>query len=242
MNITIINNLNNEIENSSIRWYLSSQEIWIGKKGSYAEIEESIGRSYGSFRWLFSDSDTLLFDKEKLIFTTGVLKIDEPINVIEGEFNYAGIRKQKGTIKLTYKKNHDYKIGTFSEYYTTNDILFSYNNGTKLNELQIVELTIDFSFLIQYDQIIGWILRNASSHLTIDAINNLDNMSEAHNSTRKILENYLILTNQLNNELTYEEEQRLKRDLENLYENIKVLNAPAIEAIKESIRQVIDFM
>ena len=50
------------ISNIEIRWYLSS--VWIGKEKNYYEIEMLKNTSYGSFNWLWSDVDTILFDKQ----------------------------------------------------------------------------------------------------------------------------------------------------------------------------------
>lgn len=82
-------NINNIqiISNTDVRWYLSNQIIWIGKEKNYDEIDELINKSYGSFKWLWSDSDTILFNKEDLNFIGAVIKLNKPIIVKSGKMN-----------------------------------------------------------------------------------------------------------------------------------------------------------
>ena len=52
------------IHNDDIKWYLANESLWITKYDNYADIEKSMGNSYGSFNWLYEVNDTLLFEKE----------------------------------------------------------------------------------------------------------------------------------------------------------------------------------
>lgn len=243
MKIELIDNLQSNICNSNVRWYLSSQEIWIGEEKDYQEIEKSIGKSYGSFKWLFSGADTILFDKVNLTFTTGVIKVNEPINVIEGNLEFININNREGTIKLIEANNSSCELSDCTIYYSNEDVLVSYRGNLELDDQIIVfSITKDFSFIVKDKALVGWILKNSSSHITKDEINYIDSAVQSTGYTADILVKYLNLINKLSEELTSEDEEKLINDFKTLYECIKTCTLPPIVAIKENILNVIDFM
>jgi hypothetical protein len=241
MKVAIIDDLKNNIDDSHVRWYLSSQEIWIGHERNYEEIEESIGKSYGSFKWLFSEADTILFDKKNLMFTSSVIKVNEPISLIEGKFEV--INRRKGTIKLVEASNFNCELGDRTTYYSDEDILVSAKNTLKLGD-EIIELGItnDFSFIVKGDELVGCILKNSSRHLIVDRINCIDSQFQSTDFIKTTLINYLKLIEKLDEELTSDEEEKLMNDFKVLYEGIVTCTMEPVIAIKESILNVLDFM
>ena len=63
MRIITRNQLSN-LSNRDIKWYLLDEKLWITKYYEYADVEDSIEWSIGSFNWLCEVNDTLLFNKE----------------------------------------------------------------------------------------------------------------------------------------------------------------------------------
>lgn len=244
MKIKLIDNLKSNINNSNIRWHLSGQIIWIGKEQNYEEIEETlIEKSYGSVKWLYSDADTLLFDRKKLIFTTGVIKVIEPINLTEESFDFINVNSQEGTIKLDEAKYFDYEFGECTKYHFKEDILVCYESSFKLDEPIItVSITEDFDFIVKENELVGWVLRNSSRHIVKDGMNCIDSIVQNSDYTKEILVKYLSCINQLNEELMDDEEEKLKNDFKILYESIETCSESPLVAIKENILNVLDFM
>lgn len=243
MKIKIIDNIENGINNSSIRWQLSTHQIWIGDAKDYAEVEALIPKTYGSFKWLFSDSQTLLFDRNRLIFMTAVIDIMGPIEIIKQSFEIESINNQKGTIQLVKARNFDCDFTGDTKYYYKEDVLISYNKNLKLDtDMLIVRITNDFGFIIKEDEIVGWILSNASNHIGNEDENLIDSEIETSICYKEILVEFLILVNLFSSELNDIEEEKLKNDLEILYERIKNNNKPVVVEMKEAILNMLDFM
>lgn len=85
-NMKINIDVKQSLSNTEVRWYLTSQIVWIGKEKNYNEIEELKNTSYGSFNWLWSEADTILFNEEDLDFIGAVIKLNEPIAVKKVEW------------------------------------------------------------------------------------------------------------------------------------------------------------
>lgn len=241
MKVVIIDDLKNNIDDSHVRWYLSSQEIWIGHEKNYEEIEESIEKSYGSFKWLFSEADTILFDKKNLKLTSSVVKVNEPINVTIRKLDV--INRREGTIKLVDASNFNCKLGNYTTYYSYEDTLVSCRNTFKLdNQIIALDITKDFSFIIKGNELVGWILKNSSRHLIVDEMNCIDSEFQSTDFIKITLIKYLKLIEKLNEELTSDEEEKLTNDFKVFYEYIKTCTLAPVAAIKESILNVLDFM
>jgi hypothetical protein len=241
MKVVLIDNLKSNIDDSHVRWYLSSQEIWIGQEKNYEEIEESIGKSYGSFKWLFSAADTILFDKENLKLTSSVVKVNEPINVTERKLEV--INSREGTIKLVEASNFSCELGDCTTYYSNEDTLVSCRSMFKLdNQIIALDITKDFSFIVKGYELVGWILKNSSRHLIGDEMNCIDSEIQSTDFIKITLVKYLKLIKKLNDELTSDEEEKLTNDFKALYERIKTCTLTPVVAIKESILNVLDFM
>ncbi|MEF7493600.1 hypothetical protein V4V34_03325 [Lysinibacillus sphaericus] len=112
-------NINNKqiISNTYVRWYLSSQIIWIGKEKNYNEIEELKNISYGSFEWLWSNSDTVLFNKEDLNFIGAVIKLNEPLMVKNIKMDKVLLEEREGNIEISEERNFKCNLSDFTEYY-----------------------------------------------------------------------------------------------------------------------------
>lgn len=243
MKVILIDNLKSKIDNSHVRWHLSSQQIWIGQEKNYYEIEESIGKSYGSFNWLFSGEDTILFDKEILKLKSGVIKVNEPINVTTRNLELFNINNREGTIKLFEPSNASCELGDYTIYYSNEDALVSSRGMLKVDDQTIVmDITKDFSFIIKEDELVGWILRNSSRHLVGDDMNCIDSGSHSVDFIKTTLVKYLILIESLNKELTIDDEEKLMNDFKTLYECLETCTLTPVVVIKESIINILDFM
>ena len=71
------------IHNDDIKWYLANESLWITKYDNYADIEKSMGNSYGSFNWLYEVNDTLLFEKESGKFSLAVISLSRKVNIMD---------------------------------------------------------------------------------------------------------------------------------------------------------------
>jgi len=241
MKVVLIDNLKSNINNSNVRWYLSSQEIWIGQEKNYEEIEKSIEKSYGSFNWLFSGEDTILFDKENLKLTSSVIKVNEPISVTERNFELININNREGTIRLFEPSNFICELGDYTTYYSNEDALVSYRDMLKAdNKIIVLNITEDFCFIVKEDELAGWILKNSSRHLVGDEMNYIDIQSTDFIKTTLVT--YLRLIKNLNKELTSDDEEKLMNDFKALHEYIKTCTLAPVIAIKENILNILDFM
>lgn len=240
MKVLLSENQNSYFNNSNVRWYLSSQEIWIGHEKNYNEIEEVTGNSYGSFNWLYSSADTMLFDKDTLEFRSGVFKINEPIKVSYDKLLITD--EKEGTIKLAEGKNSNCVLCEYSIYYPDVDILMSFNEKIRPDEwISTIQVTKDFSFIIKDDETSGILLKNALRHILKDEYDIADTDELHTNHDKNILVQYLLLIEKLNDELTSEEEKKLESDFRILFEQIKN-DSLQNNAVKDSIANILDYM
>lgn len=240
MNIILSNNVEKKIDNSEVRWCLHDQSIWIGKEKNFYEVESIIKECYGSFAWLASDDETLLFDKKNLIFRSGVIKIYEPIQVIEDYLNYEDIRKEEGNIELGQTGFFNCTIYGYTKYYSKEDILVvnKYNSPNK--EIIAISITNDFSFIIKSNELVGWILKNSSSHIAPAKYGGTDIPVEYSEYTRNLLTKYLRLVNQL--DMDFIDNEKLIMDLEELYSSVGNYTKVNIMSIKDNIPNIIDII
>ena len=105
MRIITRNQLSN-LSNRDIKWYLLDEKLWITKYYEYADVEDSIEWSIGSFNWLCEVNDTLLFNKENGRFETAIIDLSEKIVIADIDDLFLSIKKeQKGELFLKEKKN-----------------------------------------------------------------------------------------------------------------------------------------
>lgn len=242
MKIQVIDKVKVNIKNLNIRWYLSSQEIWIGNVKEYTDIEKMIEECYGSFKWLYSDADTLLFKKESLIFTSGIIKVNEVINIQQDDLCLTNVNYLEGNIKLNERKNLNYQFSQYTKYFPKQDILMSCDRDFKEEFLTVVDITEDFSFIVINEILVGWILKNSSNHLVKDEVNEINITTKSNDTIKNILVEYIILIKKLNEELTDLKEEKLRDDFKKLYKNINGCTEPALIAIKENIINILEFM
>lgn len=239
MKIELIYGLKNKIKNCHVRWYISSQLIWIGEETDYDELEERYTNSYGSFNWLYSGNDTLLFDMESLYFEAGIIKVNEPIEIIPDKKSLPNIFE--GNIRISETKKFNYNFVGNTIYYSNEDMLVcceEYNNQN--NNIIHFGLTEDFSFDIIDNKLVGWCLKNASMHILPDEMNYINNNHENAEVDKIILTKYLYLI-EIWNADTYDEEKS-KESLEELYKYAKETNSFVSRAIEESISNILDYM
>ena len=240
MNI-IDNNLN--VINEEIRWYLSSQIIWIGKEKDYKEIENTKKNSYGSFDWLWSDVDTILFSKDNLEFSGAVIKLAEPINVIKTKSLNNQFEEKNGSIQLRDKKNFSSKLSHVTEYYTSEDKLVSYSEKwDKLKEVVLVNMTKNFSFVLQNDELVGFVLANASNHIISDNIYKVEDRGINKPDFAQKLSLFLELVKMMESEMPELDESELKKSFQKIYEEILNYKGTNYIALRDTIFNVMDYM
>ncbi|AIQ11386.1 hypothetical protein [Paenibacillus durus] len=238
----IIDNIQTII-NEEIRWYLSSQIIWIGKAKDYKDIEELKKNSYGSFDWLWSDADTILFNKDDLKFSGAVIKLTEPINIIKEESDIKQIEVKHGSIKLREKKNFNSQLSYITEYYPREDKIISYSEKwDKLERVVLVDMTENFSFVLQNDEMVGFVLVNASKHVVSDSIHFVEERGTVEPDFSLKLSLFLELVEMMENEVAQIEETELKKLFTKIYEEILPYEGTNYIALRDTILNVIDYM
>lgn len=238
----IIDN-NSSYINQEIRWYLSSQTIWIGKAKDYKEINELKRTSYGSFEWLWSEADTILFNKADLQFSQAVIKLSEPINVIKEKSDIKQSQEKNGVIKVRDKKNFDCRLSCITEYYFREDKIISYSDTwDKLVPVVLVSLTGNFSFVLQNDEMVGFILENASKHIISDGIHFVEEKGAIELDFALKLSDFLELVEMMENKIPEIEESQLKKSFTKIYEEILPNEGTHYIALKDTILNVIDYM
>ncbi|MHC5215109.1 hypothetical protein ACYSNR_00470 [Enterococcus sp. LJL128] len=242
MKISISKLKSKRIGYSIVRWYPASQEIWIGEEKNYKEIEEKIPKSYGSFQWLFSEDDTLLFDRKSMLLTSAIIKISEPIIVESNNFSYS-LETIEGTLELEDKGNLFMHLSDQTIYYKNQDILLSYNEELKdFNQVVLVKLTEDFSFVLRENQLLGFLLRNSSRHVLPESKYIVQDRNEEIKQNREVLTDYLNLIQLLDLDLTDKKEKVLEAKFQEIVERLETNSSDFSEGIKESIENILDFM
>lgn len=90
-----VKNQQSDLDNEDIKWYLSEEKLWITKHNEYAEIENSIEKSVGSFNWLYEINDTILFSKKDKRFETAIIDLSGKIRVSDLESAFVTMKKQE---------------------------------------------------------------------------------------------------------------------------------------------------
>ncbi|WP_342472617.1 hypothetical protein MHH70_04015 [Metasolibacillus sp. FSL H7-0170] len=243
-NMKININNNQIISNTDVRWYLSSQIIWIGKEKNYDEIEELKNKSYGSFEWLWSDSDTILFNKEDLNFIGAVIKLSEPIISKNGKLDKVLLEEREGNIQISEERNFKCHLSDFTEYYIEEDNLLSYSEKWDRASLSIeVKITPDFSVFLQNNEMVGILIYNAKNHLLPDAIYQVDaNENIDSNLCIKLGKFFELIERIDNDDLTQHEELKLKKAFLEIYEEVLPYNELSYVALKDTIVNVVDYL
>lgn len=153
--------------NKDIKWHLSDQSLWITKYNEYADIEESIGESVGSFNWLYPINDTMLFNGEDGRFETAIIDLIGGIHIGTLEEMYLPMKNiQRGDLFFAEEKEYcDFEFPCPVVYRKEKDDLISYPAGLEEKEILILFIVDDFGFFIHNNQLVGWILKNASNHV-----------------------------------------------------------------------------
>lgn len=239
-------NINNKqiISNTYVRWYLSSQIIWIGKEKNYNEIEELKNISYGSFEWLWSNSDTVLFNKEDLNFIGAVIKLNEPLMVKNVKMDKVLLEEREGNIEISEERNFKCNLSDFTEYYIEEDNLLSYSEKWDRANLSIeVKITSDFSVFLQNNEMVGILIYNASNHLLPDEVYQVDaNENIDSNLCIKLGGFFELLEKIDNDDLTQHEELELKEVFLEIYEEVLPYNELSYVALKDTIENVVDYL
>lgn len=231
------------ISNTEVRWYLSSQIVWIGKEKNYSEIEEMKNTTYGSFNWLWSDVDTILFNREGLDFIGAVIKLDEPVMVKRGKMVINLIEQIYGNIKISEKRNFNCKLSDFTEYYVEDDILLSYSeNWNGANPSIEIKVTSDFSVVLQNNEMMGFVIYNASKHLLPDSIHQIGENEDIESDFRIKLGSFFELLEKMDDDLTQYEESELKIAFMKIYEQVLPSDEPNYIALRDTILNVVNYM
>ena len=103
----------------------------------------------------------------------------------------------------------------------------------------VVGLTNDFNFIVKENKLVGWVLRNASQHITAGKNNIIEYGVDVENLNllKTCLVKYIKAINKLDTDFLTE----ALEDLRSLYEELKLNNLFQINVIKESILGILDF-
>ncbi|WP_139489926.1 hypothetical protein [Brevibacillus dissolubilis] len=222
---------------------MSSQIVWIGKEKNYNEIEELKNISYGSFNWLWSDADTILFNRDGLEFIGAVIKLNEPITVKMDKIDRGLIEDKFGNIKISEAKNFDCKLSDFTEYYVEDDTILSYSKKwNRINPSTEIKVTEDFSFVLQNEEMMGFVIYKASKHLLPDGIDLVEENNNIKEDLRIKLGGFFEIIERMDDELTQYEESELKGSLKEIYEETLPYSEPAYITLRDTISNVLDYM
>ena len=228
MRIITRNQLSN-LSNRDIKWYLLDEKLWITKYYEYADVEDSIEWSIGSFNWLCEVNDTLLFNKENGRFETAIIDLSEKIVIADIDDLFLSIKKeQKGELFLKEKKNCNFEFSSMVIYQKKWDCLVSFPTNFVNQNLEIVYIVSDFGFIIMNDQLKGWILKNASKHICTSEAN--ENLYDNHID---LLVDYLYALN------LWEENEENDTNLKELMDIVKTKQDTISLAIKECITNIL---
>ena len=161
-----------KLSNDDIKWYLCDECLWITKYNEYEDVEKSIGRTMGSFNWLYNINDTVLFQKGSGKFETAIIDLKSIVSPGSAE-NFFPIDEKRGIQGNLYLQDMRIQDYEFSEqvYYDKHvDFLYSIPRNLKRDKTVVLFLVDDFAFVIEENELKGWILKNASSHVHIDGM------------------------------------------------------------------------
>ncbi|GFI09301.1 hypothetical protein IMSAGC007_01762 [Lachnospiraceae bacterium] len=224
-----VKNQQSDLDNEDIKWYLLEEKLWITKHNEYAEIENSIEKSVGSFNWLYEINDTILFSKKDKRFETAIIDLSGKIRVSDLESAFVTMKKQeKGEVFFAEEGNCDFQFSSEIIYIKDSDVLAAYSANPEEKMAFILLIADDFGFVINNAQLEGWVLKNASKHICIS-----QPYRSMHEDGGDLLEKYL---NALN---LWEEDEESTTELRNLLENIKTKSDLLSLAVKESIINIL---
>lgn len=165
MKIRIKNQISS-LSNQDIKWYLSDETLWVTKYDEYADVENSIELSRGSFNWLYEINDTVLFDKETGEFKIAIIRVPRKLEIKQSENLLDRVKDKKiGGLYLADKIYCDFEFPSFGIYDPNKDYLIALSERNKIDKMDIVFITNDFGFLVMNDQLKGWVLKNSSKHI-----------------------------------------------------------------------------
>ena len=222
----------NNIHNSDIKWYLADESLWITEYENYADIEQSIGDSYGSFNWLYDINDTLLFEKQSGKFRLAVISLSGKI-ILSESVAESKARKISGSLYFTKREHTDFEFDDVVCYVCEKDYLYSCSEKFLLNA-ETVELvmTADFSFFICQDLLVGWGLNHASKHLKSSYES--DKGGDKHSEE--------LLTAYLKALKIWEEDENKTDELVKLLEKVQQHDDASGFAIKECLDNILENM
>lgn len=219
------------IHNDDIKWYLADESLWITKYDNYADIEKSMGNSYGSFNWLYEVNDTLLFEKESGKFSLAVISLSRKVNIMDHTAEKI-VHKITGNLYLREKEHCSFEFDNRAYYDCDKDYLYSYSEKC-ICDKALVELsvTIDFSFFICSNSLVGWALKNASKHLKTAS----ECKEENNERAAEWLKSYFTALK------LWEEDENQTFALIKLLEEMQKYNDANSMAIKESLINILSF-
>ena len=224
----ITRNQSSNLSNQDIKWYLSDAKLWFTKCHEYADVEDSIEWSIGSFNWLYEVNDTLLFNKEDGRFETAIIDLSEKVVIADIDDLFLSIKKeQKGELFLKEKKNCNFEFSSIVIYQKKWDSMVSFPTIFEKQNLEIIYIVNDFGFIIMNDQLKGWILKNASKHICTSQTD-----KKVTDNNPELLEKYLKTLN------LWETNEENIEELELLLESIKPNNDEFSLMIKECIMNI----
>ena len=153
------------LSNDNIKWHLPDEMLWITKYEYYADIENSIANSVGSFNWLYEINDTVLFDKDTGRFETAIIDLSGKICIGDLKIEISAGDEQKGDLFFVEGKNCDFEFPSSVIYAECVDYLVAFPKDAGKQEYIILYIVDDFGFIVINDQLEGWILKNASKHI-----------------------------------------------------------------------------
>ena len=219
-----------ELDNNDIKWYLCDGCLWITRYNEYEDIERSIGRTIGSFNWLYPINDTVLFQKESGKFETAVIDLTSIVSQKESECSFDFKAEIfEGNLYLQEMKNQDFVFPEQVYYNERDDFLYAVPYNLKKERAYVLFIVDEFGFVIEEDELKGWILKNASSHVHIDGME------------KKLCQDGCSLLGRYFKELYLWDENQDTVCLEKLLDGIKERTDTVSVSIKECIESILSW-
>jgi hypothetical protein len=152
-------------------WSLAGREIWAHFPVGEQEYEAFFATAYGSWPFLWSGEDTVLFSKESRLLYNVSLKLPDTVQVVNRDFCTSNCVQGSGQLLLPQGIKFSLDRVGAAAYNQQTDIYFFYLVAAEGEQQDFsydcsLEVFPDLFILFHQQHYVGWKLQQASTHLT----------------------------------------------------------------------------
>ena len=151
--------------NNVVKWFLFDEQLWITKYNDYSQIENIVDKMVGSYNWLYDANDTLLFENTDGRFNTAIIRLSGIVDNDDTDSKCTFDNEEEGILFLNEKIVQDYEFPQKVIYSEATDLLYAIPDDCAYKRISTLFITEDFGFVITDNQLIGWILKNATQYI-----------------------------------------------------------------------------